>query len=142
MLVNDQSPNSTQNGLRTNRRIDRVVVSKVLGNEQQQLLMVVNGQPSRDNLQHLVKVDLGLRNERVVVDVGEEAHDELAVHAVGNTTVARDRVAKVLDLERALETRSEETTKWRNKRSKGGPEEGVDLHRCHGDAEARVGREE
>ena len=111
-------------------------------NEKQQLLMVVNSQPSRHNLQHLVEIDLGLRNERVVVDVGEEAHDELAVHAIGNTAMARNRVAKVFDLERALKTRSKEATERRNQRSERGPKEGVDLHRRHGDAKARLGGEE
>lgn len=118
------------------------MVNEILGDEQQQLLMVVDGQPSRNNLQHLVEIDLGLRNERMVVDVGEEAHDELAVHAIGNTSMARDGVAKVLDLERALETRSKEATERRNERSERGPEEGVDLHGRHGDAEVRVGWEE
>lgn len=49
-------------------------------------------------------------NEGVVVHVGEETHDELAVHTVGNTAVTGDGVAEILDLEGALQTRGEETS--------------------------------
>ncbi len=35
-------------------------------------------------------------DEALAVDVGERGHDELAVHAVGHTAVARDEVVKVL----------------------------------------------
>ena len=42
-------------------------------------------------------------NVPLVVHVSEEAHDELTIHAVGHSTVTRDRIAKVLDVESALE---------------------------------------
>ena len=50
-------------------------------------------------------------DESVVVHVGEETHDELAVHTVGDTAVTGNRVTKILDLESALQTRGEETSK-------------------------------
>lgn len=65
----------------------------------------------------------------LVVNKGEEAHDELAVHAVSHATVAGNRIAKVLDVECSLESGSKETTKWSNERSKGRENQDVELHR-------------
>lgn len=47
----------------------------------------------------------------LVVDKGEEAHDELAVHAVSHATMSRDGVTKVLNVEGSLKSGSEETAK-------------------------------
>lgn len=65
----------------------------------------------------------------VEVHVGEEAHDELAVHTVRHAAVSWDRVAKVLNLEGALKTRSEEAAERSDERRKGGERQGVQLHR-------------
>lgn len=51
----------------------------------------------------------------------------LAVHAIGHATMAGDAVAKVLDIEGALETRGEETAKGRNEGGEGSEEEDVVL---------------
>lgn len=56
----------------------------------------------------------------------------LAVHPVGHTTVTRDRVSKVLDVERPLEAGSKEAAKGSEERSKDSHDDGVDL-------EGRVG---
>ena len=55
--------------------------------------------------------------------------NELAVHAVGDATVAGDRLAKVFDLEGTLQTGSEEPTKRSNKRGEGSEAEDVELDR-------------
>ena len=52
----------------------------------------------------------------------------LAVHAVGHAAVARDGVAKVLDLEAALEARCEEAAEWRDDGRKHGQHHRVQLH--------------
>ena len=38
----------------------------------------------------------------LVVHVGKETHDELAVHAISHTTMARNGITKVLDVEGTL----------------------------------------
>lgn len=79
----------------------------------------------------------------VVVDVCEEAHDELAIHAVGDTAVTGDRVAEVLELKCPLETRGKEAAEGGDEGSKGGEDQGVELHGLEGNGEGRVvGKEE
>lgn len=81
-------------------------------------------------------------DERVVIDVSKETHDELAVHAICYAAMARDGVAKVLDLERALETGSEEATEGSDEGGEGGKDEGVELHGSKGYRERSAGGEE
>lgn len=54
-------------------------------------------------------------NEARIVHESEESHDELTVHAVSHASMARNRVAKVFDVECALKPRRKETAKWCNK---------------------------
>ena len=89
-----------------------------------------------------------LADEAAVVDVGEDAHEEpegergsaytymrlgragvyvLAVHAVGHAAMPGDAVAEILDIERALESRSEEAAKWCNERREACKDEKVEL---------------
>jgi len=56
-------------------------------------------------------------------------HAHLAVHAVGHATVARYAVAKVLDLEPALEAAGEETPEGRDQRRERRQHERVELRR-------------
>lgn len=39
-----------------------------------------------------------------VIKVGKDAHEKLAVHAICDTAVAGDRIAKVLEVHSTLET--------------------------------------
>jgi hypothetical protein len=41
-----------------------------------------------------------------------ENRNSLAVHAIGHPSMTRNAVAKILDVEGALETRREKTSKW------------------------------
>ena len=88
-----------------------------------------------------------LLDQAAIIDVGENAHKEsrldgqhpmddeisvrrqysLAIHPVCHTAVSRDAVAEVLDVERALEPRSEETAKWCNEGRKACKDEKVEL---------------
>jgi hypothetical protein len=36
----------------------------------------------------------------------------LAIHSIGHSTVTRDRMSKVLDVEGSLEARCKESTEW------------------------------
>ena len=67
-------------------------------------------------------------NEALVVHEGKEAHDELAIHAVSDTTVSWNRVAKVFDLESPLQSGGEKSSKGRDKGSKGCKYQDVELH--------------
>ena len=67
-------------------------------------------------------------NEAVVVHERKESHDKLAVHAVCDAAVSRDRLAKVLDFERALEAGRKEPAEGSNKGSKSSEDEDVELH--------------
>lgn len=71
----------------------------------------------------------------MVINIGEEAHDELAVHAVRHATVAGDRVTKVLDFEGTLEAGSKETTEGSDEGGKGGKDKGMHMQRLKGDGE-------
>jgi hypothetical protein len=72
--------------------------------------------------------------------VQDARHDHpLAVHPIRHATVARDRVAKVLDAKRALEARGEEAAEGCEERGERCHDERVDLERCvrnRGDREA------
>ena len=67
-------------------------------------------------------------DETLIIHEGEEAHDELAIHAIGDAAVARDGLAEVLDFEGAFEARGEEAAKGRDERGEGCEDEDVELH--------------
>lgn len=67
----------------------------------------------------------------MVIHVGEETHDKLAVHAIGDSAVSRDGVTKVFDLESTFEARSEEAAKGCDQRGESGENEDMPLNRCH-----------
>lgn len=118
------------------------LVAKVARHALDQLDLLIRSQTVDGRLHDRAKVSLVHGDEGVVVNIGEEAHDELAVHAVSDATVARNRVAKVLNFEGALETGSEETSEGCDQRCKGTEEEGVDLNGHDRNREFRVLREE
>ncbi len=70
----------------------------------------------------------------------------LAIHPVGHSSVTRDTVAKVLDVEGPLEAAGKETAERRDQRSKGGHDERVQLerrvvHRGHRPVKLQIGIE-
>lgn len=75
-------------------------------------------------------------NEAVVVHIGEQAHDELAVHSVSNTTMTGNGFSKVLNFERPFQPRGEEAAEWSNKGGKGRKDKNVELD--WGDVEGLV----
>ncbi len=74
----------------------------------------------------------------MVVHVREEAHDELAVHAVRHATVAGDGMTEILNLERPLQARGKEASEGGDERREGGKHNRVDLYGRQGNAEVRV----
>ena len=72
-------------------------------------------------------------DETVDVNIDKSGHQELTVKSIHDSSMARNNVAKIFDFERTLESRSKETTKWSNDRSKERHEEAVDEERVEGD---------
>lgn len=63
-----------------------------------------------------------------IVEEGDGAHDELAVHAVCHASMAGNGVAKVLDLECSFQSRGKESTKGCDERGKGSENKNVELY--------------
>jgi len=70
--------------------IDESLVGQVRHHPEDELYDLVGGETGDDVLHHAAQIHLVYRDEGVEVDVGEEAHDELAIHAVRHAAVARD----------------------------------------------------
>lgn len=68
------------------------------------------------------------RDETLIVHERKEAHDELAVHAVGDAAVAGDALAEIFDFEGAFEARGEEAAEGGDERGEGCEDEDVELH--------------
>lgn len=119
------------------------MVTKVSTHASDKLDLLIGTETGNGHLEHVAKVDLVNSDESVIVDVCEEAHDELAVHAIRHTTVAGDGVTEVLDLECALQARGEEASEWGNQRSERGKVQRMDLHRGVGKGKlSALGKEE
>ena len=73
-------------------------------------------------------------DETVDVNINKSGHQELTVESIHDSSMARDNVTKILDFERTLESRSKETTKRSNDRSKERHEEAVDEEGVEGDS--------
>lgn len=103
----------------------------MLANALDELYLLVRSQTRDRAFNYSSERDLVYRDEAVVVHVGEETHDELTVHAISDTAMARDRIAEVLDLECSLEAGSEEAAEWCNERGESREDENVHLHWSH-----------
>ena len=62
------------------------------------------------------------------VDVDEHAHHDVAIQTIRNSSMSRNEVTEILDLESSLETGCEESSEGGDERSDEGHVEGVDLH--------------
>jgi hypothetical protein len=110
---------------------DNPLVHQVFSNPLDELHLFLRIEACDGHLDHTTQRDLIYCNETVVVHVCEETHDKLAIRPIGDASMSRDRVTKVLDLERALQTRGKETTKRRNEGREGAEDEDVYLHWGH-----------
>lgn len=126
-------------------RAQSTLVLQVSGHSLDELNLLLNGQACDSQLHDVSVGNLVLGDEGVEVHVGEETHDELTVHAISHTSMSRDGVTKVLDLESALEAGCEEATKGSNEGGKGCNDDGVELNRLGREAQrvlVAVGKEE
>lgn len=108
-------------------RANRLVLDDVL--EQLEDLALLVRRQGRERRKDRGRRRMDLSDERRVVDESEEAHEELAVHAVEETAVTRETVAKVLDAGSALEARGEEAAEWSDKGRERGEDDRVELER-------------
>lgn len=90
------------------------MVAQIAAHALDELDLLVGAKSGNGQFQHVAHASLVHGDESVVVHVGEETHDELAVHTVGHASVSGDGVTEVLDLKASLESRGEETTERSN----------------------------
>jgi hypothetical protein len=102
---------------------------KVLANAPHQLHLFLGGKTGDDRFDNTTEGNLVHCNETVVIHVGEEAHDELTVHAISNTSMTGNGVSEVLDLKCTFQTRGEESAEWSDQGGEGGKDEDMELHR-------------
>ena len=95
---------------RTHIGSKHALISQILDHLSNQIQLVLSSQRNRPG-NHFSQASLVSSNKSLVVKVREHAHDELAIHPVGDAAVTRDRITKVLDLERPLQARCKESTK-------------------------------
>lgn len=100
----------------------------MLAEDLDHLHLLLVGKAGDGRLNHAANSRVVHCNKTRVVEEGNGSHDELTVHAVRHAAVSGNRVAKVLDLECALQARREETTKGRNQRGKGPKHDDMELH--------------
>lgn len=75
------------------------------------LLLLLSGEGEHESVEQRLNLRHMVGHKGLVVQVREEAHEELAVHSVCDSSVAGNGVSKVLDLEGSLETGGEEASK-------------------------------
>lgn len=115
----------------TYRLGDFALVIKVLAEATDHLELLVDSETVNRSLDDVADAGLVHGDEAVEVHEREESHDELAVHAIGDATVAGNRLAKVLHVEGTLQTRGKESTKRSDERGERGEPENVELHGLH-----------
>ena len=104
---------------RRHLRIDDALIVKILRQALNQLYLLLGTETRNRRLDDGADGSLVDRDERLVVHEREEAHDELAVHAICHASVTRNRVAEVLDIEGSLEAGSEEAAEGRDEGGEG-----------------------
>ena len=82
---------------------NNILVYQVSAKNLDHLHLLFSSQPCNSSFKNTTNAGLVDGNEAGVVHKGNGAHDELAVHAVRHASVARNRVAKVLDFESTLQ---------------------------------------
>jgi len=89
-----------------------------------------NCEATGDGLEDRANCHSVFADQAAIIDVGEDAHQELAIHSISHPPVSRNAVAKVLDVEGTLKPGSEEATERSNKGCKNGHNEDVEMVDC------------
>ena len=104
------------------------MINQVLRQNLHNLELLLVRQPRNRRLDHPAHGRVVRGDETAVVEKRNTAHDELAVEAIRGAPVAGDGVAKVLDLEGALEAGGEEAAEGRDERGERREDDHVELH--------------
>ena len=113
------------------------MVFKVFSQALHELHLFLQRQARDCKLHDITIVELVLGHEGLIIHKRKEAHDELAVHSIRHATVSWDGVAKVLDLESALEPGRKKAAEGSDERGERGEDHAVKLHGF--DGERKVG---
>merc|ERR1719282_1298000 len=90
--------------------------------------LLLRRQTRNSHLNNPADTTLINRNKTLIVHERKEPHNKLTIHTVGHTAMARDGVAKVLDVEGTFETRGEKAAEGGDEGGEGGHGEDVELH--------------
>lgn len=114
---------------------DYTLIVQVLAQPPYDLQLFFRRQPGDGRLHDTSHGGLVHRDKALVVHEGEESHDELTVHPIGDATMSWNRFTEILDLKGPFQARSEETAKRRDEGGEGGEDNDMELHR--GDVNVR-----
>jgi len=101
-----------------NRVLDDSLVDQILAQPLHNLNLLLHAQTRNRHFQDSAYAGRMRGNEALVVKVHQRAHDELAIHTIGDTAVSWNTVTEILDLERAFNAGGEEAAEWSDQRRK------------------------
>lgn len=93
-----------------NRLGNSTLVVQILAQPSDNLQLLLDRQAIDGGLNHISNGSFVHGNKAMVVHVRKEAHDELAVHPIGDTAMTRDRFTKIFNFKGSLKPGSEEAT--------------------------------
>lgn len=125
--MNDSRQPSSQ----VSGHVDRnTLAGKVSCQVPNELDLLFDGEPTGDRLKNGADCNPIFADQAGVIDVGEDAHQKLAVHSICHPPMSRDAMTKIFDVKGSLESGGEEATEWTNKGGKS----------CHDEQMQVVGR--
>jgi len=92
--------------------------------------LLFDREPADDGLEDGADCHSVFADQTAIIDVGEDTHQELAIHSISHSPVSGDAVTEILDVEGTLKSRSEKTTEWSDKRRKNGHDEDMEVVGC------------
>jgi hypothetical protein len=104
------------------------MINQILRQNLHHLKLLLIRQPRNRRLNNTPHSRMVRRDKTAVVEKRNTPHDELAIKPIRRAPVTGDAVAKVLDLEGALEAGGEEAAEGRDERGEGGEDDHVELH--------------
>ena len=122
-----QTPNLSQ--AFPDRRWDLSFHDEIFHQSFQNFDLILRRKSLHCHFEHPSYAGLIFRDKALIIDKREEAHDELAIHAVRDTAMTWDRFTKVFDFEGTFQAGGKETTEGSDQRGKCCEDEDVELHR-------------
>lgn len=101
------------------------LASKISGQVPNKLDLLFDSKPTSDCLENGTDCDPIFADQAGVIDIGENAHQKLAVHSISHPPMPGDAVTEIFDVEGTFKSGGEETSKWTDKRRKDCHDENV-----------------